>query len=128
VKKAGLSEFIDALPDGFDTVLTENGANLSGGQRQRISLARAYLKEATIYIFDEPTASLDPATVNLVTDSIRKLIGEKSVVIISHDPKILELCDEIYLLREGMIIEKGAPEEISAGRNFSELFRTEDGQ
>ncbi len=126
-RKAGLSEFIDSLPSGLDTVLTENGANLSGGQRQRISLARAYLREAAIYIFDEPTASLDPVTVNLVMDSIRELIGEKSVIIVSHDSAILELCDEIYLLREGMVIEKGSPEEISTSRNYRELFRIEDG-
>ncbi|MFC1946334.1 ABC transporter ATP-binding protein [Chloroflexota bacterium] len=124
-EKAGLSDFIDTLPGKLDTVLTENGANLSGGQRQRISLARAYLKEAPIYIFDEPTASLDPATVNLVTDSIRKLIGEKSVVIISHDTAILTMCDEIYLLRDGAVIEKGTPDELSSSKNYRELFRSE---
>ena len=123
VEKAGLSEFIDSLPSGLDTVLTENGANLSGGQRQRISLARACLKESPIYIFDEPTASLNPTTVNLVMDSIRELSREKSVIIISHDPTVLPLCDEIYLLKDGTIIEKGTLAELSTGRNYRELFR-----
>jgi ABC-type multidrug transport system fused ATPase/permease subunit len=123
VEKAGLSEFIDSLPSGLDTVLTENGANLSGGQRQRISLARSLLKESPIYIFDEPTASLNPTTVNLVMDSIRELSREKSVIIISHDPTVLPLCDEIYLLKDGTIIEKGTPAELSTGRNYRELFR-----
>lgn len=125
-KKAGLSEFIDSLPSGLDTVLTENGANLSGGQRQRISLARANLKDASIYIFDEPTVSLDPATVNLVMNSIIELSREKSVIIISHDPAALTICDEIYLMRKGVVIEKGVPEEISDGKNYRELFRIEE--
>jgi ABC-type multidrug transport system fused ATPase/permease subunit len=123
VEKAGLSEFIDSLPSGLDTVLTENGANLSGGQRQRISLARALLKEAPIYILDEPTASLDPVTIDLVMESIQELVREKSVIIVSHDPAVLRLCDEIYLLKDGTIIEKGTLAELSTGRNYRELFR-----
>ncbi len=122
-RKAGLSDFIDSLPSGPDTVLSESGSNLSGGQRQRISLARAYLKNAPIFIFDEPTASLDPVTRSVVMESIRELTRKKSVIIISHDPEALEPCDEIYLVVDGEVLEKGTIDEISGSEHFVELFR-----
>ncbi|MBN2239482.1 MAG: ABC transporter ATP-binding protein [Dehalococcoidales bacterium] len=121
--KAGLVPFIDSLPDGLDTVLSESGSNLSGGQRQRISLARAALKDASIYIFDEPTSSLDPETEKFVIDNIIDLMTSKSVIVISHSINTLRICDQVYLVQEGVITETGTVEDLLAeeGR-FYELF------
>lgn len=116
VQKAGLSDFIINLPSGYNTVLKENGDNLSGGQRQRISLARAFLKNAPIYIFDEPTASLDPATEKLVIKSIQEIRKDKSIIIISHNLEPLKICDEIYLIKDGKVTDKGTFETILVNR------------
>ncbi len=123
-QKAGLSDFINSLPSGFDMVLSEDGGNLSGGQRQRISLARAYLKKASIYILDEPTAALDPAAESFVMGSIREIVKDKSVIVISHNLKTLEICDDIYLIKDGVVLEKGTIDELLVNRkHYYDLFK-----
>lgn len=115
IQMAGLQTFIDSLKDGHDTVLSEDGDNLSGGQRQRLSIARAFLRNASIYIFDEPTASLDPETEEQVLREIESIIKFKNIaaIIISHNIKTLRNCDEIYFIREGTVIEKGSINELT---------------
>ena len=116
---AGLKDFIDTLPDGLHTVLSEDGDNLSGGQRQRISLARAFLRNSSIYIFDEPTSSLDPGTEKQIVQQIDKVVRQDDItsVIISHNIKTIKNCDEIYYIREGKIIENGTLEELLERKN-----------
>ncbi len=115
IQMAGLQTFIDSLKDGYNTVLSEDGDNLSGGQRQRLSIARAFLRNASIYIFDEPTASLDPETEEQVLREIESIIKFKNIaaIIISHNIKTLRNCDEIYFIREGTVIEKGSINELT---------------
>lgn len=115
IQMAGLQTFIDSLKDGYDTVLSEDGDNLSGGQRQRLSIARAFLRNASIYIFDEPTASLDPETEEQVLREIENIIKFKNIaaIIISHNIRTLRNCDEIYFIREGTVIEKGSINELT---------------
>jgi ATP-binding cassette subfamily B protein len=103
--RAGLKDYIDALPGGLDTILSEDGGNLSGGQRQRISLARVLLKNSPIYIFDEPTASLDPDTEKQIVKKIDETVKKNggTAIIISHNANALVNCDEIKIIREGKI-------------------------
>ncbi|MCL1794510.1 MAG: ABC transporter ATP-binding protein/permease [Oscillospiraceae bacterium] len=106
IERAGLKDFIDMLPDGLNTVLSEDGDNLSGGQRQRISLARAFLRNSFVYIFDEPTSSLDPETEKQIVRQIDEVVRQDGItsIIISHNDKTIENCDEIYRIHEGKIL------------------------
>lgn len=104
-KRAGLLDFINSLALGFDSVLSENGANLSGGQRQRIDLARAFLKDAPVFVFDEPTSALDKDTEAFVMSHFRELTRGKSVIVISHKPSTMAFCDEIYTLTNGRVVK-----------------------
>jgi len=107
VEWAGLKDYINALPNGLRTILSEDGGNLSGGQRQRISLARAFLRNSVIYIFDEPTSALDPDTEKLIVQKIDEVVRQNNItsIIISHNIKTIENCDKIYYLREGKIYD-----------------------
>lgn len=113
-ERAGLKDYIDTLPDGFHTILSEDGGNLSGGQRQRISLARAFLRNSSIYIFDEPTSSLDPNTEKQIIERIEEVIQQEEItsIIISHNIKTIKSCDEIYFIRDGKVIESGTLDEL----------------
>jgi ABC-type multidrug transport system fused ATPase/permease subunit len=125
VEWAGLQEYVDSLPDGLHTVLMEGGGNLSGGQRQRISLARAFLRDASIYIFDEPTSSLDPDTENHIVRRINEVVRRDGVtsIIISHNLKMIRYCDEIYYIHEGKIVENGTLKDLLArGTEFYSQF------
>lgn len=104
LEKAGLTDFVNSLPDGVNTTITEDGSNLSGGQKQRISLARVFLRSTSkLLIFDEPTASLDPQTEKFVLDSIKEFSKNKAVIYISHKTGTYDFCDVIYNLKNGMI-------------------------
>lgn len=111
-KMARCEEFISKLPEGFDTVIGENGKTLSGGERQRISIARAFLKDAPIVLLDEATASLDPENETLIQEAIGKLIKNKTVLIIAHRLRSVEDCDKIIVLKEGKIMEMGRHKEL----------------
>jgi len=107
VRRTKLKDFIDTLPEGLHTVLSEDGDNLSGGQRQRVSLARSFLKNSPVYIFDEPTASLDPETEKQIVRQTDEAVRQDGVtsIIISHNSKTIENCDKIYTIREGIIYD-----------------------
>lgn len=106
-KKAGCHEFIQKLPDGYDTLLEERGSNLSGGQRQRISIARAILKDAPILLLDEPTSALDKETEKLINDTLLQISRNKTVITIAHRLVTIKDYDEIIVLEEGQIAESG---------------------
>lgn len=110
---AGLDEFIRKLPDQYDTELGEDMNEWSGGQYQRLNLARAFLQEADLYLFDEPTASLDEQNEKIIMDSIKRLRDlKKTVFIVSHRTNLLKACGYILFLHEGKIIEQGTHSEL----------------
>ena len=106
-KQACCHDFISALPDGYDTVVGEGGANLSGGERQRISIARAMMKDAPVIFLDEATANVDPENENELMKAIQALTAEKTVIMIAHRLKTVEHADQILVVDRGRIVQQG---------------------
>ncbi|MGL5513985.1 MAG: ABC transporter ATP-binding protein [Sporomusa sp.] len=106
-RAAQCDSFIRELPDGYNTMLGENGSTLSGGERQRISIARALLKDAPIVLLDEATASLDPENEVLVQRAISRLVQDKTVVVIAHRLRTITGADKILVLEDGSLVEEG---------------------
>ncbi|MCB1742249.1 MAG: ABC transporter ATP-binding protein [Gammaproteobacteria bacterium] len=102
---ANAHEFIDRLPDGYDTVVGERGAQLSGGQRQRIAIARALVRDAPIVILDEPTASLDRVAADAVIDALVPLVRRSTCLMITHDPRLAAIADRVVEVRDGRVVE-----------------------
>jgi len=113
-KLAECDEFVQKLPDGYDTVIGENGELLSGGQRQRISIARAMLKDANVILLDEATSFLDVENESKIQKALSELIKNKTVIIIAHRMRTIANADKIIVLDEGRISEQGSPEELLA--------------
>lgn len=111
-KAACCDEFVKRLPDGYNTLLGENGSTLSGGERQRISIARALLKDAPIILLDEATASLDPENEVLIQNAISRLIKGKTVLVIAHRLRTIADADQILVLNNGKIEEAGTHEQL----------------
>lgn len=109
---AHCDEFIENLPDGYNTMIGENGSELSGGQRQRLSIARAFLKDAPILILDEITASLDVENEKKIQTSLNQLIKNKTVLIISHRLKSIENVDKIVVMDKGRVENQGTHKEL----------------
>ncbi len=97
-RRACIYDFIGTLPNGFETEIGENGAMLSGGQRQRILLARAFLRDADLYVLDEATSALDSRVEEDIIDTLNCIPRDKTVVIAAHKEKLLELCDSVITL------------------------------
>ncbi len=113
-RAASLHEFIETLPEKYETIIGESGARLSSGQAQRLALARAFLKDAPILILDEPTSSLDPETESLLEDSTRKLMHGRTVLTIAHRLNTIFQSDQIVVLDAGRIVEQGTHHELMA--------------
>lgn len=111
-KLANCTDFIEKLPDKWDTMIGENGSELSGGERQRISIARAFLKDAPIILMDEATASLDVDNESVIQESISKLIRNKTVLIIAHRMRTVDGVDKIVVLKDGVVAEQGTPADL----------------
>ena len=111
---ARCEEFIRQLPEGYDTLIGENGQKLSGGERQRISIARALLKDAPVILLDEATACLDVENETLLQQGLSELVRDKTVLIIAHRMRTIRRADQVIVLREGRITESGSPEELLA--------------
>ena len=111
-KAANCDEFVNKLPQGYDTPIGENGVKLSGGERQRISIARALLKDAPIVLLDEATASLDVENETKVQGALSRLLAGKTVLVIAHRMRTIEAADKIIVLSEGKVAEQGSPEEL----------------
>jgi len=111
-KKACCHDFISALPDGYNTVIGEGGATLSGGEKQRISIARCLLKDAPIVIFDEATANVDPENEDQLQKAMEALTREKTVLMIAHRLKTVWGADQILVLDQGRVVQKGTHEEL----------------
>ena len=111
-KRAGCHDFIMELPDGYKTIIGEGGSTLSGGERQRISIARAILKDAPIIILDEATSSVDPENEHLIQNALNELIKGKTVIAIAHRLPTIEQADQILVLKDGQIIQRGTHKEL----------------
>ena len=120
-----MDEFLKGA-DGLDTQLTENGQNLSGGQRQRLALARALLHDSPVYIFDEATSNIDVESEEIILDRIRKMRGQKTIILISHRLVNTRDADRIFVIDKGKIAESGTHRELMkwAG-TYSALWRTQ---
>lgn len=111
-KKACCHDFIMALPDGYDTIVGENGASLSGGEKQRISIARAIMKNAPIIILDEATANVDPENEKDLIEAIKALTKEKTILMIAHRLKTVQNADQIFVVDKGRITQRGTHDEL----------------
>ena len=123
-RAANCDDFVSRLPEGYMTVIGENGTKLSGGERQRISIARALLKDAPIILLDEATASLDTECETQVQQAISELVRDKTVLIVAHRMRTIEGADRIVVLRDGTVEEDGSPDQLMAeGGTFSNMVR-----
>ena len=111
-RAARCDEFVERLPNGYDTMIGENGSRLSGGERQRISIARALLKDAPIVLLDEATASLDVENETYVQAALSELLQGKTVLVIAHRMRTVDNADKIVVLEGGSVVEQGSPAEL----------------
>ncbi len=111
-RKACCHDFIMALPDGYDTVVGEGGGTLSGGEKQRISIARAILKDASVVILDEATASIDPENEHLIQNALSELTRGKTIITIAHRLATIENADQILVVDDGKIVQQGTHQEL----------------
>jgi ATP-binding cassette subfamily B protein len=119
---ANAAEFIDKLPDGYDTVLGERGMTLSGGQRQRIAIARAVIRDTPILLLDEPSSGLDAASEKLVFEALERLMKDRTTLVIAHRLSTIRNADVIFVIEDGAIVERGGHDELmKAGGLYSEL-------
>jgi ATP-binding cassette subfamily B protein len=126
-KLANCDDFVQKLPQGYDTVIGENGDTLSGGERQRISIARAILKDAPIVLLDEATASLDVENESKIQQSISKLVQNKTVIIIAHRMRTIANADKVVVLQNGQVIETGSPAELKQkGGLFCKMLKLQE--
>ena len=127
-KLANCEEFAEKLPDKWNTNIGENGCTLSGGERQRISIARAFLKDANLYILDESTSSLDFGTENTIFDMIYNQLADRSMLIVAHRLSTIRDCDLILVMDHGEIVERGTHEELLAKQGkYYELWSLQQG-
>lgn len=115
---AHVDAFAEKMPDGWNSLIGENGSELSGGERQRISIARAFLKDAPIILLDEATASLDVENETFIQESLSRLVKDKTVIIIAHRMRTIAGADKIVVLKDGRVAECGTPADLTASGGF----------
>ena len=120
---ANASEFIEKMPQGYDTMVGERGVTLSGGQRQRIAIARAIIRNSPILILDEPSSGLDALSEKLVFEALDRLMEGKACVVVAHRLATIRRADVIFVVKDGAIIETGKHDDlIRSGGLYSELY------
>jgi len=123
---AGVDEFADELPDGYDTLIGERGVNLSGGQRQRVALARALIAGARVLVLDDPLSAVDTETERMLVDNLRPAVAGRTVVVATQRLSTVQVADRAIVLVDGRIVENGAPLELLGGDGyFKRLFGDE---
>ena len=128
-RAAGLEEFINALPDRYETVIGERGANMSGGQRQRLAIARALLKAPDLLIFDEATSHLDTATERAIQENLKIALKGRTVVLVAHRLSTIRDADYICVMHQGAVVEQGTHQELLDGMGrYAALWRAQTDQ
>jgi ATP-binding cassette subfamily B protein len=123
-RAANAHEFIEGLPDGYDTMVGERGATLSGGEKQRLSIARAFIKDAPLLILDEPTSALDARTEGLLLDALERLMEGRITVVIAHRLSTIRGADVIVVLDGGRVVERGSHARLMGTDGlYSALYR-----
>ncbi|MGI8660657.1 MAG: ABC transporter ATP-binding protein [Thermoleophilaceae bacterium] len=112
-RRAGLAEFVATLPDGYETIVGERGLTLSGGQRQRVAIARALLAEPRILILDDATSSVDATTEARIKEALREVMAGRTTFVIAHRLSTISLADEVVVLEDGVVAERGTHEELA---------------
>ena len=127
-KLAGADEFVERLPQSYDTMLEENAANLSGGQRQRLAIARALLKDPKILIFDEATSALDPESEAIIQRNLKRIAKGRTVIIVSHRLATLTSSDSIVVIERGQVEANGSHQElIQKCKVYRDLWQQQTG-
>jgi len=127
-QRAQADEFIDAMPEGYDTILGERGVNLSGGQRQRLSIARAFLKNAPVLVLDEPTSALDVHTEEALLIALKELMKGRTTFVIAHRLSTVRQADVVVVLENGRVIEQGSHDRLMSERSiYSGMYRAQHG-
>ena len=128
-KMAGAAEFVERLPQSYDTMLEENGSNLSGGQKQRLAIARALLKDPKLLIFDEATSALDPESESIIQRNLKMIAKGRTVVIVSHRLATLTGCDQIIVFERGRLDAMGTHRQLlERSKTYQELWYQQTGQ
>ncbi len=127
-KAANALEFIEKMPDGFDTMVGERGSSLSGGQRQRIAIARAILKNPRILILDEATSALDTESEKIVQEALERLMQGRTAIVIAHRLSTIRNAHKIYVLQQGRVVEVGSHEELLAENGIYQHLHTVQGE
>ena len=123
---AGVTAFVDELPDGYDTLIGERGVNLSGGQRQRVALARALLSTARVLVLDDPLSAVDTETERALVANLRPAVAGRTVLVATQRLSTVRAADRAVVLRGGVIVEEGRPDDLlTAGGAFARLFAEE---
>jgi ATP-binding cassette subfamily B protein len=122
-RRAQAHEFIEALPDGYDTVIGERGITLSGGQRQRVAIARALVIDPRILILDDATASVDATTEARIREGLREAMRSRTTIIVAHRLSTIALADEVVVLDEGRVVARGSHEEVAGNEVYAEIRR-----
>src|SRR6185369_44213 len=125
---ANADEFIEHLPEGYNTMIGERGVTLSGGQRQRIAIARAIIRNSPILILDEPSTGLDAASEKLVLEGLSRLMEGKTTIMVAHRLATIQKADVIFVLQDGVIRESGKHEELLAADGLYAHFYRLQGQ
>ena len=125
---AQFHDFVDTLPEGYETIVGERGIKLSGGQRQRLSIARALLKDAPILVLDEATSSVDTETERMIQQNLEELTAGRTALVIAHRLSTIRKADRIVVIRDGQVEEEGSHDElVTHGGTYSELWAVQSG-
>jgi ATP-binding cassette subfamily B protein len=126
---ANAHEFIEKMPEGYDTMVGERGISLSGGQRQRIAIARAIIRDTPILILDEPTSGLDAASEQTVIEALDRLMKGRTTLLIAHHLGTIQHADCIFVIKDSELVEQGTHEELlAAGGTYAELYKIQTSQ